>query len=271
MSQTTAYDYESMVWGLNEVRTRPTFLGAFRLRCALEDLRAVSGRVLEVGCGGGGMLRAIKFYRPDLEVYGCDISHRAVAEASSRSAAVEPLLAGAGALPFKSGEFRAVFLFDVLEHLENPERAISEVCRVLMRHGVLHASVPLEGEITTLQGLLRRLGWKAFARTVGHIQAFEVTTLRQMLSDLGFRNVQIRRSGHLISQLAHCAYVVWLSLGRGARLSMSVESYLGETSGYSGRALMGHLKEYVAVASYYESLALGRVAGAIAHVHAEKC
>ncbi|NIN65623.1 MAG: methyltransferase, partial [Anaerolineae bacterium] len=36
------------------------------------------GQVLEVGCGAGGMARAIKARRPDLDVYGCDISRTAI-------------------------------------------------------------------------------------------------------------------------------------------------------------------------------------------------
>ncbi|MCK5644624.1 MAG: hypothetical protein KAJ19_27750, partial [Gammaproteobacteria bacterium] len=51
----STFDYESKVWGGHEVMVTPTYLGALRLRYCLEDLRGIYGRVLEVGCGAGGM------------------------------------------------------------------------------------------------------------------------------------------------------------------------------------------------------------------------
>lgn len=264
------YDYEAMVWGLNEVRTDARYLGALRLRYALAELDGVSGKVLEVGCGGGGMARALKHYRPDLDVYGCDISLRAVTEAIVRSKDVQASAGAAEALPFKSGEFRAVLMFDVLEHLENPARAIAEASRVLGEVGVVHASVPLEGEVWTIQGSLRRFGHTGFERTVGHIQAFEAVGLQRMFIELGLRNLRIKWSGHIISQLAHTAYVFWLRLRNNRQPSMSVESYLATSDRGYRREAVRALKNAIAAVIYYESVFLQRSIGAIAHLTAEK-
>ena len=76
------FDYESKTWGGAKVRLSPLYLGASRLKFALEDLKNIRGRVLEVGCGAGGMAKAIKFYRPDLEVLAVDISRGAISEAN---------------------------------------------------------------------------------------------------------------------------------------------------------------------------------------------
>jgi len=265
-----SFDYERMVWGAHEVRMSPMSLGAMTLRYALSDLKRVDGKILEVGCGAGSMARAIKAYRSDLELSGCDLSFRAVREAMKRSALVQVSRADAMSLPFRSGAFRAVLLFDVLEHLPQPELAISEAARVLEPSGLLHISVPMEGRVWTVQGLLRRLGWRGFECTVGHIQAFDITPLRRLLANHGLRTTRVRWSGHLISQVAHTGYVLWLSMTDGGRVSMSVESQLGQSSRGSVNKVVGILKDAVAILSYLESTVLNRTAGATAHITAIK-
>src|SRR3989304_149866 len=145
-SNVALYDYERMIWGAHEVRMSPVYLGA--------------------------MARAIGAYRPDLEISGCDLSINTIREAKRRSGTARLYGADATSLPFRSRAFKGVVLFDVLEHLPDPSCAISEAARVLEPNGLLYISVPMEGRLWTVQGLLRRLGWRAFENTVGHIQAF---------------------------------------------------------------------------------------------------
>jgi ubiquinone/menaquinone biosynthesis C-methylase UbiE len=66
-----------------------------------------------------------------------------VAEIDARCAAVSlPARADAVALPFSDASFDAVFLFDVLEHIENDAAALDEVRRVLRPRGALLITVP---------------------------------------------------------------------------------------------------------------------------------
>ena len=53
-----------------------------------------------------------------------------------------PLRADAVSLPFASGAFDAVFLFDVLEHVDDEARALGEIRRVLVPGGKLLVTVP---------------------------------------------------------------------------------------------------------------------------------
>ena len=50
-------------------------------------------------------------------------------------------------MPFKDGEFDAIFCFEVLEHVKDPIKAISEMKRVLKPGGRLFASTPFIAEI----------------------------------------------------------------------------------------------------------------------------
>src|SRR3954449_9631467 len=79
------FDYEDSktVEGRGELRTGTRDLAALRLERCLDAISGASGKLLEIGCGAGRYTRAFLHYRPDLDVYGCDISQIALAEARS--------------------------------------------------------------------------------------------------------------------------------------------------------------------------------------------
>ena len=82
------FDYEGKVWGSSNVRLSYSFLGYLKLKYVLEDIAGVNGRILDVGCGGGGFAKGIRVYRPDLEVYGVDINKNAIKKANVNSKGV---------------------------------------------------------------------------------------------------------------------------------------------------------------------------------------
>jgi SAM-dependent methyltransferase len=116
-------------------------------------------------------------------------------------------------------------MFEVLEHLDEPDVVLGEVKRVVAPSGVLHLSVPCEGNPLTVQGILRSVGWRGFELSFGHVQAFSKDSLERLLKEQGFQISSIRWSGHLFRQIVHCAYFVWLRLP-GVSASNSVEGRL---------------------------------------------
>ncbi len=99
-------------------------------------------RVLELGCGGGGMLRAIHAHRPDIVLDGADLF------ASGLALAAEDLPKGsrlmqvdAAALPFEA-EYDIVSLFDVLEHTGDDGAVLASSARALKPGGGLLLTVP---------------------------------------------------------------------------------------------------------------------------------
>jgi len=93
-------------------------------------------RVLDVGCGGGFLSNDIALRGH--EVTGIDIAADAlaVARAHDTSGRARYVEGDALALPFEDGSFDAVCAMDLLEHLENPERAIAQASRVLAPRGL---------------------------------------------------------------------------------------------------------------------------------------
>jgi SAM-dependent methyltransferase len=229
----------------------------------------VRGKVLEIGCGAGGMAKAIKAHIPDLEVSGCDISLQAIKAAQQSPGGVHFKVANAYDLPYCSNSLSAVVMFDVLEHLDNPERCIAEVWRVLEGGGLFHLYVPCEGEIHSLHGLLARIGWRAKEQYGGHIQSF---TTKDIFSILNKQCLYVRRhrwSAHLINQTIDVAYFIGLSL-RGKNTSMSVEGYLEVAKPSLISIGIDAFKTAVAVASYYESRLFKWLPGGGGHFSALK-
>ncbi|MSR37462.1 MAG: class I SAM-dependent methyltransferase [Planctomycetes bacterium] len=103
------------------------------------ELRGESAlRVLEVGCGAGGMLGPLQRYGT---VHGLDIDRDYVQYCAQRG--FQRVLCGSGyELPFPDASFDLVCLFDTIEHIPEEQIAMAEIARVLKPGGRVFFSVP---------------------------------------------------------------------------------------------------------------------------------
>ena len=104
-------------------------------------------RVLEIGCGTGEQTLSLASRSPDAAIHSVEISTESLARARDRVARaglrnVRFVQADLFALPFEDGCFDHVFVCFVLEHLSEPEQALS-VIRSLIRPG---------GTLTVMEG-----------------------------------------------------------------------------------------------------------------------
>ena len=177
-----------MIWGTDKVLLGLRSIQALKLKWCLKDLEGLGtgGKVVEIGCGAGGMVKAIKHYRPDLEVIGVDIDKKAIEAAKKNDKGVKFMVGNGTKLGFKSGSMDGVVSFDVLEHVEGYKKVIKEVYRVLKAGGVFHNFVPLEGQAGSIYWWLKFLGWKG-KKMAGHINVFDDKRLIKDLKEAGFR------------------------------------------------------------------------------------
>ena len=91
-------------------------------------------RVLDVGTGEGQVARLARSGGAGV-VVGIDPTWAQLATARERGGGPAYARAGAAGLPFPDGSFDAVVACLVFEHIEDPDRAISEVGRVLVPGG----------------------------------------------------------------------------------------------------------------------------------------
>jgi methionine biosynthesis protein MetW len=110
---------------------------------SIQNLFFPNQLVLDVGCGDGAVGEFLIRKRGN-QVIGLDFAMRALKKAKSRKIPVA-LADVEKSLPIKSNSVDLVFLGDVIEHIYDPDRAISEISRVLKPQGRLIASCPNMG------------------------------------------------------------------------------------------------------------------------------
>ena len=117
------------------------------------QLPARLGRVLDVGCGSGGVGRAIRDRAAFLA--GIELDAEAAAEAREvydqvLQGRVEDVLGAA------DGPFDAILTYDLLEHLADPEPVLRRLHEVAAPGALLHVSVPNARHWTLIRDLVVR-------------------------------------------------------------------------------------------------------------------
>jgi len=120
----------------------PSYVWRFGQDRRLELVRRYAGlvgmRILDVGCGLGAYVRKLRAFSDD--VYGVDIDPDKVQQAQEQLANIYQ--APAESLPFPDDSFDVVLLHEVLEHVSDDRRAVSEACRVTKGGGRVVIFVP---------------------------------------------------------------------------------------------------------------------------------
>jgi SAM-dependent methyltransferase len=141
------------------------------------------GRILDVGCGSGGFLDAMR--QLGWETHGRDPSPRAGAIARRNGHQVR--LGGAEDVDDPPASYDVVYLNQVLEHTFSPRRALERIHRVLKPDGLLVLAVPNYGGLQ-----MRLLGrYSSALDPPRHLYQFERRTLGRYLAEVGFRQARI--------------------------------------------------------------------------------
>jgi SAM-dependent methyltransferase len=147
-------------------RGRRVIVGSF--------LKKMAGKkLLDVGCGTGETIVFTKHWGKGFLVWGVDKSPVAVKYAKSRG--LTKAVVGNGAkLPFLDNYFDGVLLLDVLEHVENRKRVISEIKRVLKPGGKV-----------LITGPALKFMWSKHDVGQGHKLRFSVGEMEKLAREAG--------------------------------------------------------------------------------------
>jgi ubiquinone/menaquinone biosynthesis C-methylase UbiE len=144
--------------------------------------------LLDIGCGTGAAVRnaagVVK------RAVGVDLSPKMLAEARGRAAGiagVEFVQGESEDLPFGDSEFTAVLCTTSLHHYPRPERAASEIARVLAPGG--RAVI---GDGTSDAVLMRVADFLLRKFEPGHVRFHRVEDLRRMLEEAGLESTEAR-------------------------------------------------------------------------------
>lgn len=152
----------------------------------------IKGKMLDVGSAlGDSLLEAKKLGWKNL--YGIELSKYAVIESRKRGLNVKNGTLGSS--KFQSNYFDIVTIQDVIEHLPNPKAELKEVYKVLKSDGYVFIVTPdIGGFWHKLLGSL----WYHY-KPSEHIMYFSQKTLAQILKNTGFKNIETRRTYHIMS------------------------------------------------------------------------
>jgi SAM-dependent methyltransferase len=100
----------------------------------------LDSKILEVGCGGGRLLSFLK--EKGHEPVGVDLLDEAVKLARELTGGCEVICCGADLLPFPDKAFDRIINQHLIEHLEDPKKALAEWYRLLTPGGVLSICTP---------------------------------------------------------------------------------------------------------------------------------
>lgn len=146
-----------------------------------DALGEVHGRVLDVGCGTGGLLAMLGGRRPELIWFGIEWDGGAASRARGKSGAMVTR-GSVNALSFANDSFDAAIAADVLSHAAvEPLAALAEIKRVLRPGGRLVVNLP------AYQWML-----SAHDRRVHNVRRFTASATAAMLHRAGFKPVSVR-------------------------------------------------------------------------------
>jgi SAM-dependent methyltransferase len=129
-------------------------------------------KILDFGCGTGGMLDELKDVA---ETYGCDTEQLAVEFCQKRGLKNITKLENNN-IPYENNFFDVITAMDVLEHIDDDKRAMSELKRILKSSGKLLITVPAFMFL-----------WTTRDERLHHFRRYTKNELKSKLSSSGFK------------------------------------------------------------------------------------
>jgi 2-polyprenyl-3-methyl-5-hydroxy-6-metoxy-1,4-benzoquinol methylase len=145
-----------------------------------------ANRLLEIGFGSGVMLRAAA--RAGWEAEGVEISRTATEHV--RAEGFKVFCGDLVEAKYEGGYFDVVMASELLEHVEDPGKVVTEIARILRPGGLLWATTPNIGGLSA-----RMLGINWTVVSPDHLHLFSRKGISQLLHRAGFRRVRLDTQG----------------------------------------------------------------------------
>lgn len=134
--------------------------------------------ILDVGCGEGFTLQKLKDQGIGKKLEGIEYLDRAIEIGNKIHPSLTLKQGTIYELPYKDDTFDLVLCTEVLEHLEDPEKALKELKRVTKKYCVI--SVPNEPWFM-LGNFLRGKNWSRLGNDIEHIQHWTRWQMKQFV------------------------------------------------------------------------------------------
>ena len=134
---------------------------------------------LEIGCGTGYVLSELEHAFPGLSLSGSEIFSNGLNYAKDRVSRCDLLQMDARDIPFEE-EFDVIGAFDVLEHIAEDERVLTEIYRAVRPGGGIILTVPQHEFL-----------WSQADEYACHERRYSARDLRQKVQQAGFSVVRV--------------------------------------------------------------------------------
>lgn len=176
---------ESAYWKRARARMYQDFLTRF--------VSGRAGRLLDMGCGLGFFVKAVSQH-PGWEAYGCEISDTAVRYARETLGLSTVVRARLEDAPFPHESFDLVTMWDVLEHLRQPDSALERCREVLTKEGICFIRTPnIDLHLPRARVKKAVLGMRrgvSYLQARDHCHHYSPAGIRTLLERNGFSRVE---------------------------------------------------------------------------------
>ena len=194
-----AREYHEALWESVPPGREPPRLAA-RERFLLAHVHA-GERVLDLGCGEGSFAAALA--RAGAQVLCADVAEEPLRRARAANPGLETtLIEPEGDWPLADASFDAVWAGEVIEHVADVARWLSELRRVLRPRGALLLSTPAHGGLELLRlALSPRAREQHLDPRSDHLRLYTASALRALIADFGFEQIELGVLGSRIDAL----------------------------------------------------------------------
>lgn len=150
------------------------------------------GRLLDVGCGLGYFIKQVSKYN-SWEVFGCDVSRPAIEYARGKLNLTKVIGGQIDELNFQPNSFQIITLWDVIEHINNPDSFLKNIFSLLSEDGFLFIHTP-NAKVQIFKAKLKKLlmGMKPtlpYLEARDHLHLYSAKTIFQILKRNGFNKI----------------------------------------------------------------------------------
>lgn len=166
------------------------------LKSEIEDYSTI----IDIGSYDGVIADKIKELLPNIEITVIDVDISGLISAKKRG--LNTLNASALSLPIKDNQADVVFCLDLIEHVEDDNKVVQEISRVLKKEGILILTTPMQDGISF--PIMNKQKIKEINKEWGHVRSgYSLNEIRQLFNK---NNISIKRKDTYFNFVSRWVY-----------------------------------------------------------------